>query len=77
MAHNTSYDSDDEITTTQAKIFPHGKPIHEVLGGGKGTISFVFVIFSDIFTCFLLVTCKQLMRGLVMEKSLIILSFLS
>ncbi|KAL1328476.1 hypothetical protein AAHE18_13G375800 [Arachis hypogaea] len=35
MAHNTSSDSDNEIITTQTKIFPHGKSIHEVLGGGK------------------------------------------
>ncbi|XP_019464557.1 PREDICTED: reticulon-like protein B9 [Lupinus angustifolius] len=34
MAHNTSYDFNDEITT-QTNIFPHRKPIHEVLGGGK------------------------------------------
>ncbi|KAK2383965.1 reticulon protein B8 [Trifolium repens] len=35
MAHNTSSDSDDEIAKSQAIIFPHEKPIHEILGGGK------------------------------------------
>ena len=38
MAHNASSDSDNEITTTRAKLFDH--EIHEVLGGGKGTIEF-------------------------------------
>ncbi|KAK7314594.1 hypothetical protein VNO77_33120 [Canavalia gladiata] len=35
MAHNTSSDSDNEITTTRAKLFGHEKPMHDVLGGGK------------------------------------------
>jgi hypothetical protein len=35
--HNTSSDSDDEIGKSRAMIFPHEKPLHEILGGGKGT----------------------------------------
>ncbi|XP_050902938.1 reticulon-like protein B9 isoform X3 [Lathyrus oleraceus] len=34
MAHNTSSDSDNEIST-RTKLFEHEKPIHEILGGGK------------------------------------------
>jgi len=43
MAHNTSSDSDNEIATTRTKIFEHEKSIHEILGGGKGTINFNFI----------------------------------
>ncbi|RHN42365.1 hypothetical protein MtrunA17_Chr8g0376101 [Medicago truncatula] len=33
--NNTSSDSDDEIGKSRAMIFPHEKPLHEILGGGK------------------------------------------
>ncbi|KAF7834614.1 reticulon-like protein B9 [Senna tora] len=35
MAHNTSSDSDNEITTSRPKLFQRERPIHQVLGGGK------------------------------------------
>lgn len=45
MAHNTPSDSDNEIITTRPKLFEHEKSIHEILGGGKGTIKFNFIYF--------------------------------
>ncbi|XP_058727305.1 reticulon-like protein B9 [Vicia villosa] len=35
MAHNTSSDSDNEISATRTNLFQHEKPVHEILGGGK------------------------------------------
>jgi hypothetical protein len=52
MAHNSSSDSDDEIAKSQTMIFPHEKPIHEILGGGKGTNYFIFVTFYYILFMF-------------------------
>lgn len=37
MANDTSSDSDNEIIGARVKLFGHEKPIHQVLGGGKGT----------------------------------------
>ena len=54
MTHNASSDSDNEITTTRAKIFAHGKPIHEVLGGGKGNNLCCFSAFCFMNSCWAL-----------------------
>lgn len=37
MMNDTSSDSENEIIGSRAKLFGHEEPIHEVLGGGKGT----------------------------------------
>lgn len=37
-------DSDDEIVKTQATILSRDKPIHEILGGGKGTITSAWLL---------------------------------
>jgi len=43
MANETSSDSDNEIIGARVKLFGHEKPIHQLLGGGKGTTLNSFV----------------------------------
>lgn len=37
--HGSSYSEYD--TSRSAKLFGRGRPIHEVLGGGKGTVYYL------------------------------------
>lgn len=54
MSHDTSSDSENEIIHTRAKLFGNEKPIHEVLGGGKGTMHFKFQFHSLlVISCYI------------------------
>lgn len=58
--NNTSSDSDDEIGKSRAMIFPHEKPLHEILGGGKGTPLFHLCHFLLYFIYYLIWTCNKI-----------------
>lgn len=55
MAHN-SYDSENEFTTLRAKLFQQERSMHEVLGGGRGTI---FMFTSLVTTLTLHYLCLE------------------
>lgn len=43
----SSYSSDDEPTLlSRGKLFDRRRPIHDLLGGGKGFLSFSYLNFS-------------------------------